>query len=83
MATTDDDARRVPCPECHQTCGWCSIYKWQVREIGCGLLPRALATCRMADGILNQPCGTCDGSARVISHLDALHRIKELERGAQ
>jgi hypothetical protein len=26
--TTDNSRARIPCPRCHEQCGWCADYRW-------------------------------------------------------
>lgn len=56
-----------PCPECHEVCGWCSWYRHQARESGCGCPPygRKRHKCEKAEALKATTCGTCDGSQMV------------------
>ncbi len=61
-------SRVVDCPECHETCGWCSWYRKNAREAGCGcILPsgRHANRCAWGEAAKGVPCTTCDGSGRV------------------
>ena len=51
------------CPECHEQCGWCSMYRWIVRQHGC--MDQGKKSCRMSKQVKGSACGTCDGSRRV------------------
>lgn len=63
--------RIVDCPECHELCGWCSWYRKNAREIGCGLrVPSGISKrshrrCDWGEQAKGVPCGTCDGSGMV------------------
>lgn len=63
MATTTFTA---DCPECHEQCGWCSMYRWIVRKEGCmAQFAKSKRNCRLAAEVKGKPCGTCDGSRKV------------------
>lgn len=71
---------RLKCPECHQTCFWCSWYVKHAREVGCGT--HSGKKCEKAEAIKGTKCGTCDGSgivtatihpAHAATHKDAAH----------
>lgn len=55
----------VECPECHETCGWCSWYRKNARGAGCGSGSRN--KCAWGENARGVPCKTCDGSGRVMA----------------
>jgi hypothetical protein len=57
--------READCPECHETCGWCSWYRKNAREGGCG--SQSKRKCEWGKQAKDVPCGTCDGSGRVLA----------------
>lgn len=64
----------VDCPECHETCGWCSWYRKNAREVGCGLrvnsgmgTKRGANLCRWGEDAKGKPCTTCGGKEKVIA----------------
>lgn len=65
------ESKIVDCPECHEYCGWCSWYRKNAREAGCGLsVPNGLSKltkrrCEWGESAKGKPCGTCDGSGKV------------------
>ena len=61
-----ETTRVIDCPECHETCGWCSWYRKNAREIGCGS-SRRKSKCEWGERAKGQPCRTCDGSGRVLA----------------
>jgi hypothetical protein len=68
---TSPVTRVVDCPECHQLCGWCSWYRKNAREVGCGLrvnagsgLPRTKTRCSWGEEAKGVACSTCDGSGK-------------------
>ena len=56
---------RLQCPECHQTCFWCSWYVKNAREAGCGT--QHGKKCEKAEALKGTKCGTCDGSGVVLA----------------
>lgn len=62
MATVT--TREKACPECHETCDWCSWYLKNARETGCGSSDRR--KCEWGTAAKGKACGTCDGSGRVL-----------------
>jgi hypothetical protein len=55
-----------PCPECHETCEWCSAYRWRVRELGCmALFQRRWSWCHMPKAESADVCGTCHGARTI------------------
>jgi hypothetical protein len=72
MATATVE-RLIDCPECHERCGWCSWYRKNARDVGCGLrVPsgsggRSHRRCEWGEAAKGVACTTCDGSGRVIA----------------
>jgi len=64
-AMADDTVvtRTVDCPECHQYCNWCSWYRKNAREVGCG--SQSKRKCAFGQAAKGVPCSMCDGSGRV------------------
>ncbi len=66
-----EKTRIVQCPECHELCGWCSWYRKNARECGCGCPPgpgkrnKPRHRCDWGEQAKGVPCSMCDGSGRV------------------
>jgi hypothetical protein len=54
------------CPECHEQCWWCSMYRWIVRSEGCMTAYPQRGKCKKGEAANGEACGTCDGSRRVV-----------------
>jgi hypothetical protein len=55
----------VECPECHEQCWWCSMYRWIVRQEGCMTAYPKRGRCAKGQAAKGETCGTCDGSRKV------------------
>jgi hypothetical protein len=62
MRTTVDAV--VSCPDCHESCGWCSWYAKNAREVGCGS-GRSRHRCEWGERLKGTVCATCGGTERV------------------
>lgn len=53
------------CPECHAQCGFCSMYVWIVRELGCcsqwtyGKHRKPKSECALSAKEKDKTCATC------------------------
>ena len=64
MSKTETTERVIPCLRCHQSCGWCSDYRWMH-----GLMPMLPGTrkrCKI-EGMApeGKDCPMCHGSRKV------------------
>ena len=57
-----DIHREVPCPRCHETCGWCSDYRFMHGKLR---LPGTRRKCTIAAYHPDEVCPLCGGSKRV------------------
>jgi len=55
------------CPECYAECVWCSWYRMNARETGCGCRDRKgkRLRCEKGEAERGKSCSTCDGSGWV------------------
>jgi hypothetical protein len=73
VLTPSPVTKTVPCPECHELCGWCSWYRKNAREVGCGLrVPSGMGRpskhrCDWGERAKGVPCGTCSGNGVVVA----------------
>lgn len=66
-----DGVKRLRCPECHEECGWCSWYRMNARDAGCGVGGKR-KKCTWGEDAEGKPCGTCDGSGFVNVRMEIL-----------
>lgn len=60
----------IDCPECYESCGWCSWWRYVARDVGCGLrvpngFSRTHERCEKYEALKGTKCGTCDGSGKL------------------
>lgn len=67
--------REMPCPACHQECGWCSWYAKNARDAGCGnpIGPHGrlkhARKCEWGEKLKGTVCGVCGGAEKVRAHI--------------
>lgn len=57
-----DIHREVPCPRCHETCGWCSDYRFMHGRLK---LPGTHRKCTVPGIEPDAICPVCEGKKRV------------------